>query len=576
MKFFSQLLVLGLAAEVTVASSWFSKAVYNKWHETELERWLSDHNVPYPNPSDRKDLENLVKDNWQSKVASPYSDWEAPQLQSYLKQKGVETKDAAGSSKASLISSVKSYWYETDDKADDAWSSVKDWIFDSWSESQLKAFADKHDIPVPQPRKRDTLLQNVRSNYETVAKKAGETASYPGDWLYSTWSESDLKEWLDSHGIPAPQPTTKDKLIASVRRNARIASLKTADLQASASKSAAAATQTLGDKLLDSWSDSQIKEWADKNGIKVPQGSKRNELLAIARKHREQLTGDGVLSSASSAASKASASGASAYGAATSSAGNQYAQATDDVSLKAQDAFNSVTGTWSESRLKAYLDARGVPVPQSGKKDELLAAVRKHSHKAATGWSAWTFDTWTVDNLKKYLTSSGNKAAEKVGNKAGASREQLLSAAQDAYASASKTSGTSYASVTSYLAKQTDATKDSVFDTWSESDLKNYLDSYGFKVPQGSTKNQLIAYARNQRNYFQYGTTTPQGTLWAKLSGGAQWVMDQLSIGGASGRKQAAYQAQKAGDAVKESATYATNRAGEAAQKAGDKIKEEL
>jgi Putative nuclear envelope organisation protein len=57
-------------------------------------------------------------------------------------------------------------------------------------ESQLKAFCDKHDIPVPQPRKRDTILQKARSNYDTVAKKIGETASYPGNWLYETWSES--------------------------------------------------------------------------------------------------------------------------------------------------------------------------------------------------------------------------------------------------------------------------------------------------------------------------------------------------------------------------------------------------
>lgn len=59
--------------------------------------------------------------------------------------------------------------------------------------------------------------------------------------------------------------------------------------------------------------------------------------------------------------------------------------------------------------------------------------------------------------------------AEKAGNQAGATREQLVSAAQDAYSSASKSSGSAYASVTSYLAKQTDAAKDSVFDTWSES-----------------------------------------------------------------------------------------------------------
>lgn len=133
--------------------------------------------------------------------------------------------------------------------------------------------------------------------------------------------------------------------------------------------------------------------------MKVPQGSKRSELLALARKHRAQLT-----NAAKSAASHASDSGASAFGAATSSAGNVYAGATEDAQLKAEDAFNTAVGTWSESRLKAYLDSRGVPVPQSGKKDGLIAAVRLNRLKAATGWSAWTFDTWTVDSLR-YICS---------------------------------------------------------------------------------------------------------------------------------------------------------------------------
>jgi hypothetical protein len=76
------------------------------------------------------------------------------------------------------------------------------------------------------------------------------------------------------------------------------------------------------------------------------------------------------------------------------------------------------------------------------------------------------------------------------------------------------------------MAKQTDAAKDSVFDTWSESELKNYLDSYGFDVPQGSTKNELIAYSRNLRNWFKYGTTTPQGTLWVQLYASFTLILD--------------------------------------------------
>lgn len=305
--------------------------------------------------------------------------------------------------------------------------------------------------------------------------------------------------------------------------------------------------------------------------------------MAIARKHRAQFTGDTAASSASSLAKQASSSGVSAFGAATSNAGNQYAKATDVASAKSEDAFNAAINAWSETRLKAYLDARGVPVPQKSKKDELLASVRLNRHKAATGWSAWTFDTWTIDNLKSYLASSGNAAAEKVANQADATREDLLSAAQQAYATASKSSGPAYASVTSYLAKATDAAKDSAFDTWSDSDIKAYLDSYGVPVPQGTTSNQLKAYARNQANWFRYGTTTPQGTLYAKLSEAGQWVLDQLRIGAASGRKQAAaqadnvaYQAEKATDAAKEAGTYATNRAQEQAQKASHAIKEEL
>lgn len=193
-------------------------AAYNKWHETELERWLSDHDIPYPTPADRALLEKTIGDNWENYVASPYKNWDNAQLTNYLSQKGVDVKDSAAASKDSLVSQVKGVWYETDDKASEAYSSVKDWILDSWTDSQLKAFCDAHGIPVPQPRKRDTVLTKARASYETVAQKLGETAAYPGNWLYSTWTESDLKEWLDTHGIPAPQPSTVSTMLLLSRQ----------------------------------------------------------------------------------------------------------------------------------------------------------------------------------------------------------------------------------------------------------------------------------------------------------------------------------------------------------------------
>lgn len=532
MRFLKALIPLALAADAVVASSWFSKAAYNKWHETELERWLSDNNIPYPTPSDRKDLENLVQKNWNSYAVAPYQNWDNEELAAYLKLKGLEAKDGAVKNKDSLVTQVQSAWYETEDKTQQAWTSVKDWILDSWTDSQLKSFCDHNGIPVPQPRQRDTLLQKARASYDAIAQKTGETFAYPGNWLYASWTESDLKEWLDTHGFPAPQPSTRDKLIASVRRNSHLAYLKGQDQAKRAAESTQHGYDQLTDMIIDAWSESQLKEFCDKNSIKVPQGTKTNELRALVRKHRAEFLGDTVADSATSA-----------FGAATSAAGNQYAKATDAAASTAQQAFDAAVNTWSETRLKSYLDARGVPVPHASKTDELRALVRKNAHKAASGGNAWTFDDFSADNLRAYLKANGDAAAKKTANTASATRDELLKAANSAYASASKAGGTGYASVTSYLAAATDSAKNSAFDTWTESELKAYLDSYGIPVPQGTKVNELRAYARKQATYFRYGTSTPQGTILVKLADGIkdgiEWVKSQFNLGADAAKNQA-------------------------------------
>lgn len=107
--------------------------VYNKWHETELERWLSDHNVPYPTPADRKDLENLVKDNWNAYVIQPYNSWDTNQLQKWLSTQSQDSKKVVEKNKDSLVKQVQDSWTETTDSADKAYADVKDWIFDTYA-----------------------------------------------------------------------------------------------------------------------------------------------------------------------------------------------------------------------------------------------------------------------------------------------------------------------------------------------------------------------------------------------------------------------------------------------------------
>lgn len=581
MKITPGFIVLALYASSSAAILGFGKSAYNKWHETELERWLADHDIPYPTPADRKDLENLVKENWDRQVSSPYQDWDNARLQAYLHQKGVEVGDKSKDNKNWLVEMVKKNWYETENVAEDAYESVKNWIFDTWTDSQLKTFLDRHGIPNPTPRKRDTMLKAARENYQVIANKVGETAAYPGNWLYEAWSESELKKWLDERGIPVPQPTTRDKLIAQVRRNSRIASLRLKESQASASKSAEAARESITDAIFDGWSDSELKKWCDKNGIKVPQGSTRNELLALARRNKAYLSEDTI-----------SASMSAYYNSATNTAASAYSKATDTISQISQDIFDKAIESWSDTRLKAYLDSRGVPVPQNGKRDEILAKVRLHRHKIANGYGTWTFDTWTYENLKKYVDGQANKgtnaassaaakgtdsaasaasrATDAAGSAASATREELVKQAQKAYEEAKSSGGSTYASVTSAMAKATDSVKQNTFETWSDSELKNYLDSYGIKTYQGTTRNELVAKARRAQHLFWYGTATPTQTMYEKVKNVPGWLYNQVAMMFGTAGKQA----EVAADSARESAQYIYDRGAEKSQEAKHRAEE--
>jgi len=407
-------MVVALAAQAT-ANSWFGSAgasLYDKWHETELERWLKDNNIPHPGPSDRKSLISTVKANWNDKVVSPYTSWDAATLVNYLSLKGQQAKKGTEQDAKSLAEQVKVYWTETEDSANQAYGSVKDWIFDSWSDSQLKAFADKHGIPVPQPRQRDSLLAAVRDNYHSAAEKAKETINYPGDWLYESWSDSDLKSWFDERGYPVPQPSARDALIASIRRQSRIASQNAQGAYASVSSVAAEAQQSLSDALLDSWSDSQIKEWADRNGIKVPQGSKRNELIALARKHRARIYGD-----------SASATAESAYGAATSKASNQYAAATGGLAYYT-DLIKQQIGLAAASATSATSVA--------GASASSASSAASASAKSLTGAAAKAASS-SSSSISKSLASA-NAAAEKSASSAASVASKSAQSGYDAAA----------------------------------------------------------------------------------------------------------------------------------------------
>jgi len=241
------------------------------------------------------------------------------------------------------------------------------------------------------------LLKTVRENYQTAANKVNEYTAYPGDWLWASWSDSDLKAWCDERGINVPQNGKRDQLIAAVRRNSRVASDSLAAWSAIISSKAASATDYISDAIFDTWSDSQLKKYADEKGIKVPQGSKRNELLALARRKNAQL---------SSEAARLSSSAASAYGAATSSAGNEYASVTADAAVKYQ---------YAQSAFFSYFDWLKVQfgiasATASSAASSAATGASKHAYKSASSASKSAASAYTKASKVASAASSAGKA----------------------------------------------------------------------------------------------------------------------------------------------------------------------
>jgi hypothetical protein len=108
----------------------FATAAYSKWTEDELQRWLADHDITYPEKTDRSALENLIRQNWEQKSYRPYSEWEPAQMQQYLREKGIEIEDKAVDNKNWLLDTIKSNWHWTEATVEEAYANVKGWIFD--------------------------------------------------------------------------------------------------------------------------------------------------------------------------------------------------------------------------------------------------------------------------------------------------------------------------------------------------------------------------------------------------------------------------------------------------------------
>lgn len=346
---------------------------------------------------------------------------------------------------------------------------IRDDVFSRWSNSQLKAFADVHGLDVPQTSTKDELEKFARKNKKLLQ----DDINY-----YAKKASEESKPFLSKAKEQFIQ--TSNKLRDDLYEQVDFSKQKFYD-----------ESGKIKDDVFNSWSNSQLKAFADLHGLDVPQTSKKSEVERFARRNKKLLQDD------INHYTRKAAEDSKSY---LNKANAQFSQASKDF-------FDSSVKLWSDSRLKQFLDARGVHVGPKTNKEKLVELVQQNKQKAIQSVpGSWTFDAWSTEDLQKWLKQQNKKADGQ--------RQDLVNTAQDYLNRAKDSSTEQYNAVVQSLQDSVNGYKQSSFDKWSDSDLKAYLDTYGIKTYQGSTRNELIAHARSQYRLFTHGAD-PDG--WNRI-----------------------------------------------------------
>jgi hypothetical protein len=230
---FSRFFLLFLALS-TASASWWSSAdetnkrdvdEYSSWSASQLKAWLEAHHIPVPTSAahSQQDLRALVAESWDTASAWTYDQYAAAQQ---------------------------------------AFTNIKGDVFDTWDESQLRQFLLKQGIVAPKGSKEYLVLlakakynsyRNVASSFASQASATASTMMYGDtsyetsksasslvasatsavaqatkdafralddakDYVYSTWSDSQLRSYLEKKGVlKSEEQKTREQLLAMMK-----------------------------------------------------------------------------------------------------------------------------------------------------------------------------------------------------------------------------------------------------------------------------------------------------------------------------------------------------------------------
>ena len=228
---------------------------------------------------------------------------------------------------------------------------------------------------------------------------------------YTSWSKSDLQQWLTDHRINPPPTYSTSQLQALVKSHwASVQSTTDSGAAWSQSQynSAQKSFHNLKESSFDTWDESHLREFLLEQGIVAPSGPREQLVLLAKEKYRGYNAAGATLSTEVSKTAGSYMSSASSLGASASTA---IAQATKNVMRKMDDGKDYMYSTWDEGKLSKFLEVKGFVDKKASKKltrEQLLEKMRSgYASITEPIWDTWS-DSYMVCHFLNTLLAHSN------------------------------------------------------------------------------------------------------------------------------------------------------------------------
>lgn len=430
-----------------------------------------------------------------------FESWSEPSLRSYLLERGIiapgskyeelvtyakrdchklaeEAKGAVGQAKhAALQQASAAYSVATSVQASASSAASRAYVSASKKAASYASMASNTAARASADAKRDAQRaeKDASGMYDAMAEKVARVYSQTmqevndaRDYVYSSWDDSQLKEWLSKQHVAVPEPSSRSQLLQAIREPfARLHEQRPWDVfstnylhrwlvahgyaKSDTEKTREEVAQLAQkyfyrgeDHVFSTWKDSDLHSWLVKHGvIKSDYEAKRDELINLMREHYHKNL-DALYQGWHDLDLKNTLVEA---GVLKSDATKRREELVQLVHTHAQDLEKTVSEyvNWSDARLRGFLHSHGVTTDQLPEsREELLRLMRGYYQGSAAQWNP-------LLHLQHGATSVVDKVRNLFGDFVASPAEQIHSYNEEKFYSLSRAAASSASSLSKQL-----------------------------------------------------------------------------------------------------------------------------